>query len=215
MENKKMFDTNERELLLKEENTIESRKYLNKLEEVRKFKESLLQKQSAAVQEKKEIKNQIALLNTEYLKEEDPVKAAEIKNKKLELRLKLDDLEDLTNTKITNIIQEKHLKTLNDYEASARSENVRFQAEVEARRRYYLELKEQIQNKLSEVNLVAKSHPYNFIDSKTEEIKQLDYKYDGGWVDSVKVSARSNTTAVSKDGEVHVLGVSNTPHSYL
>lgn len=192
----------ERDLLLSKDIQKESIEYLEELKKIDSYGKKVAQKKVEAEQEIPKIKKEIALLNAEYYKENEPEKLKEIEDKRLMLRLKLDDLEGLTNTNIKAIINQKFLKDLEGYEEKAREEHIRFQGSVRAVRGEYLELQKDIQRRLNELTLIENMHSYNRAINLKEEIERMDYIQDSGWVGS-GYDTRGNTNIIFKDGKLY------------
>lgn len=173
---------NESELLLTESNQKESIACLRKLEGIKQHKEMMLKKKEAALKEIQDIKKELALLQSEFLKEEDINKSQTIVDRKKELRDRLQDLEELTHTNIGNIVDDKYLKEVEEFEKIARREYLVFKQKVQARKDYYNELAKQIEYKLIELTSVEHAHNYNRIEVVKREIKVMNISQDDGWV---------------------------------
>lgn len=191
----KSFEELKKELLT-DEIQKESKKYMDVVKEVERFAKEVANKKAAAEKEIPEIKKRIALLNVEYFKEKDEGKLKEIEDEKLQLRLKLDDLEGLTHTNIRNIINGKFMKDLSSYDEKARAEHLLFQGAVRSQREEYFELQKEVQQKLNELTLIEKMHEYDKVKNKEEGLKRMDYGQNDGWVGSGRLDLPNNNEHV-------------------
>lgn len=199
MINLKSFDE-EKNLLLTEEIQRESNKYLEELNKLDKYGKEVARKKLEAEKQIPSIKNKIALLNAEYYRENDPEKLKEIEEKRLMLRLKLEDLEGLVNTNIKAIINQKFLKDLEGYEDKARVEKLMFEGTVRAAKEQYFELMRQVEDKIRELTLIEHMHSYDRALALREGIKNMDYIQDSGWVGSARDTRNITQAIVTEHG---------------
>ena len=182
--------------LLTDEIQKDSKEYMKAVTEVERFAKEVADKKIAAEKEMPEIKKRIALLNVEYYKEKDEKKLKDIEDEKLQLRLKLDDLEGLTHTNIRNIINGKFMKDLSGYDEKARVEHILFQGAVRSQREEYLELQKEVQQKLNELSLIERMHEYDKVKGKEESLKRMDFIQDESWVGTGRLNLPNNNEHV-------------------
>ncbi len=176
----------ERAIIFTPDIQVKNLAYREKVEEIKAFTQRLIDKQAKAEEQINNIKNTLVSLNVEYLKEDDPVKRQALENRKKELHLEMQNLEELLHTNILNVVNAKYLKQLEPYKEDARKENIEFKKRVHDRMGYYLRLEELIDIRKKQLALLQR-HP---IDAELEYL-----------VKNIKTLAMSNIN--SRDGWVN------------
>lgn len=161
--------------------SVKSKIYREKLQGVLEHGKAMKEKKDKANSESVDIKNKLALLNAEYLKETDEKKMKQIEQQKLEYRLKLQDLDDLLHTNISNIINGKYLKELNLPHEESQRESIEYSGAIESRITYYRELIELIKNNIVLLSNSKQAHPYYLNQSLIQEIKTTSFDENDGW----------------------------------
>jgi hypothetical protein len=192
----------ERDIIFTEDIQVKNLAYREKVYEILAFTQKLIDKQAKAEEQIKTIKNTLVGLNVECLKEDDPVKQQALENRKKELHLEMQNLEELLHTNILSVVNAKYLKQLEPYKEDARKENIEFKHRVADRISYYLRLEELIDIRKKQLALLQR-HPidaeleYLLKDIKTLAMSNINSK--DGWVGKGETPYRKNgeTTYIS------------------
>lgn len=159
-----------------------SQLYRDKLQQVETHGKMMAEKKKLAKDEIHNIKNQLTLLNAEYLKETDSKRLKEIEEQKKEYRLRFEDLDDLVHTNINSIISNKYLQDLNLPEEEAQKEYLEYSTALSSCIEYYRELKTFFDNNIMLLSNMKNAHLYHQNISLLESIKRNEFEQDSGWV---------------------------------
>lgn len=176
--------------------TIKNEEYREKLLSVKKHGEFMQQKKREAIKEMRDIKNRLALLNSEYLKETDQARLEEIEKKKKELRFKLEDLDDLVHTNISSVINGKYLKDLELPERESQREKIEFDGALEFCLSDFRELKNVIDGYMLQFINMKPGHIFNRNHELLEELKRDRFDDEDGWVSKKPVVHEGKTTII-------------------
>lgn len=196
----------ERDILFTPDIQVKNLEYREKVQEIKAFTQRLIDKKAKAEEQIKTIKNTLVGLNVEYLKVDDPEKKQELENKKKELHLEMQNLEELIHTNILGVVNAKYLKQLEPFREAARKENIEFKNRVADRMSYYLRLEELIDIKKKQLALLQR-HPIDaeleYLLKDIETLAKSD-SIDTGWVSKGKQYRKSGkTTYISIDVPKH------------
>lgn len=162
------------QILLAEENQIESKKFFQEVEKIENVKKQLLKKKITANQEIDKLKKQLAELDKEYLFETDPAKIKELAEKKKDIRYEIEEYESIKATKYNPIIKDM-LKGIEQHRDNAAKENDMFHTSRIALEKQYREewdaYNKAMQEKLDNLDSLQYSHTFNQAYTKYTGIK--------------------------------------------
>ena len=180
----KLISFNEElENLLTSESQEKGQEYLKKLREIQRYAVQVADKKQKAEKEIKEIRNQIAVLNVEYYKTSNPDRIKEIEEEKTRLRLKLEDLEELSRLNLKAIIKQKYMKELEGYKSEAYKEYLKYKGLINSREMEYQKLKDEIAGRIIQLRgTFLYNHIWHEAEGIRSQIESFDYIQDDGWV---------------------------------